>query len=169
MTRGSILPGLIYIVSSTIKYDLTVYRKKAMRIAFLVLAFLWEMPQTLLGLAVLYHNRKRVDAIFQYRSRFLFLVPEFVGGISLGMLSFGSRVKILQHEYGHTRQSKILGPLYLVFIGLPSILWASTRFITRRWVNYDWFFIEAMATKLGKHLDLRFVNAYYRKERRRLK
>ena len=31
------------------------------------------------------------------------------------------------HEYGHTVQSMILGPFYLLAVGLPSIIWA------RRW------------------------------------
>jgi len=32
--------------------------------------------------------------------------------------------RVLQHEHGHTIQSKILGPFYLFVIGLPSIIWA---------------------------------------------
>ena len=31
--------------------------------------------------------------------------------------------KLLVHEYGHTIQSLILGPLYLIVIGIPSTLW----------------------------------------------
>ena len=31
--------------------------------------------------------------------------------------------RILVHEYGHTIQSLILGPLYLIVIGIPSLLW----------------------------------------------
>ena len=30
---------------------------------------------------------------------------------------------LLNHEYGHTLQSLILGPFYLIFVGAPSILW----------------------------------------------
>lgn len=32
--------------------------------------------------------------------------------------------RMLVHEYGHTVQSLILGPLYLPVVGLPSLLWA---------------------------------------------
>ena len=28
----------------------------------------------------------------------------------------------IQHEYGHSKQSDILGPLYLIVIGIPSLL-----------------------------------------------
>lgn len=31
--------------------------------------------------------------------------------------------KTIKHEYGHQLQSYILGPLYLLIIGLPSGLW----------------------------------------------
>ena len=31
--------------------------------------------------------------------------------------------RLLVHEYGHTIQSLILGPLYLILIGIPSTLW----------------------------------------------
>ena len=57
--------------------------------------------------------------------------------------------RLLVHEYGHTIQSLILGPLYLVIIGIPSTLWgfagASRRkskqipygaFFTERWANH---------------------------------
>ncbi len=59
--------------------------------------------------------------------------------------------RLLVHEYGHTIQSLILGPLYLIIIGIPSTLWgflplfAKKRkenklsyfsFFTEKWVNY---------------------------------
>ena len=31
--------------------------------------------------------------------------------------------RLLVHEYGHTIQSLILGPLYLIVMGIPSTLW----------------------------------------------
>ncbi|MBP3853328.1 MAG: hypothetical protein J6D18_02030 [Erysipelotrichaceae bacterium] len=60
--------------------------------------------------------------------------------------------RLLVHEYGHTIQSLILGPLYLFVIGIPSFLWANLKtfqqrrvrlntsyyaFYTERWAN-DW-------------------------------
>ena len=49
------------------------------------------------------------------------------GGISLGNFIFLSkysaqRETAIAHEYGHTVDSHIMGPLYLILIGLPSIL-----------------------------------------------
>ena len=31
--------------------------------------------------------------------------------------------RLLVHEYGHTIQSLIFGPLYLIVMGIPSTLW----------------------------------------------
>lgn len=54
------------------------------------------------------------------------------GGISLGnyiILSYSYKnkkyyQKVWDHEFGHTRDSKMFGPLYLIVIGLPSLIWA---------------------------------------------
>lgn len=37
--------------------------------------------------------------------------------------TWGILQTLLVHEYGHTIQSMILGPLYLIVIGIPSTLW----------------------------------------------
>lgn len=57
----------------------------------------------------------------------------------------------VKHEYGHTIQSKYLGPLYLLVIGLPSIIWAGCFDSYREKHNksyYD-FYTESWADKLG--------------------
>lgn len=70
----------------------------------------------------------------------------------------------LMHEYGHTVQSCILGPLFLPVIGLPSLLWAGLpvfrRFRERRGVSYYRFYPERWANFLGK----RAVTAQRKKE-----
>jgi len=40
--------------------------------------------------------------------------------------------RTLVHEYGHTIQSIILGPLFLIVIGLPSSIWAFSPYIQKR-------------------------------------
>jgi hypothetical protein len=54
-----------------------------------------------------------------------------IGSVSLGMFTFVITDKNgkpypghAAHEYGHTFQSLILGPLYLIAVGIPSSLWA---------------------------------------------
>lgn len=75
------------------------------------------------------------------------------GAVSLGMFIFmfgeywiGDE-ETKAHEYGHSIQSKILGPLYLLVIGLPSIIWAAFIYrFTKK--SYFWFYTEAWANKL---------------------
>ncbi len=61
--------------------------------------------------------------------------------------------RLLVHEYGHTVQSLLLGPLYLPVIGLPSALWAHLPSCQRKWrgkVSYFSFFPERSANFLGE-------------------
>lgn len=77
------------------------------------------------------------------------------GGISLGKYIFVNRWSLkntCDHEWGHTRQSRYLGPLYLLVIGLPSICWAGFIYgkIVKRTTNgYYKLYCEKWADKLG--------------------
>ena len=57
----------------------------------------------------------------------------------------------IKHEYGHTLQSKILGPLYLFVIGLPSLIWAGCfeDYRKENKISYYDFYTEKWADKLG--------------------
>lgn len=44
--------------------------------------------------------------------------------------------KLRKHEYGHTIQSLILGPLWIFVIGLPSLIWCSCFEKYRRKPDY---------------------------------
>lgn len=82
------------------------------------------------------------------------------GGISLGMFIFigtpllenGEPGAYLTHEYGHTLQSLLLGPLYLFVVGIPSALWAKnyTRKMMDAGVSYFSVFPENWANRLGE-------------------
>lgn len=62
--------------------------------------------------------------------------------------------RLLVHEYGHTIQSLILGPLYLLVIGLPSMLWGFLPSLSqkrqREGLSYFSFFTEKWANALGE-------------------
>lgn len=61
--------------------------------------------------------------------------------------------QLLIHEYGHTIQSLILGPLYLLIIGLPSMLWSFLPVCARmreQGVSYFDFYCESSANALGE-------------------
>ncbi len=65
--------------------------------------------------------------------------------------------RLLVHEYGHTIQSLILGPLYLIVIGIPSTLWGFLPFCARarkeKQISYFWFFTEKWANVLGEKVS----------------
>ena len=62
--------------------------------------------------------------------------------------------RLLVHEYGHTIQSLILGPLYLIVMGIPSTLWGFLPACAKRrkeqGVSYFSFFTESWANRLGE-------------------
>ena len=84
------------------------------------------------------------------------------GSMGLGMFIFfghGERPEaelVMVHEWGHTIQSLILGPLYLFVIGLPSLIWAtSPRFVKHRRLRrtaYTAAYCEKWASRTGEKL-----------------
>ena len=63
------------------------------------------------------------------------------------------RDRLLVHEYGHTIQSLIFGPLYLIVMGIPSTLWGflpSCQKRREKGVSYFGFFTEKFANYLGE-------------------
>lgn len=115
-------------------------------------AFTWELPQNLVGwfLRVIYKGEKKaeVDGIAVY------YLESFGGGISLGntIIVSSKRPFAVRHEYGHRIQSRYLGPLYLLVIGIPSIIWAgihSSKWYDRDKRSYYDFYTERWANKLG--------------------
>ncbi len=128
-----------------------------------LLSYLWEAPQSTLGLAMLGVEaaRKRIVEVEVERGR---LVVESVGtGISLGHFVFWSRQpsrwheldeRNRGHELGHAEQSRILGWLYLPVVGVPSVSGAAYAFVYReltgrRWAGYYDRFPERWADQLG--------------------
>jgi len=62
--------------------------------------------------------------------------------------------RVLVHEYGHTIQSCILGPLYLIVVGIPSFIWCNMPLVKKirrnRSLRYSSFYSEKWANYLGK-------------------
>lgn len=129
-----------------------------------ILRFLWEFPQNLLGIVLFRIYSAGCDSLgTTYGDARVLYSGRMRGGISLGRriilpwhyrgdCSERSYVGMtLRHEYGHTVQSRRLGWLYLVVIGLPSITWAWAHSTFRRLgtVNYYSFYTERWADELG--------------------
>lgn len=117
-----------------------------------IILYLWQLPQNLAGL-LLVSILKPEDSYTFNRAR-LYYATRMRGGISLGryiivrseMRDYTGRTE--WHEYGHSRQSMILGPLYLFVIGIPSLIWAAI-FRPGYGRSYYDFYTERWADKLG--------------------
>ena len=63
---------------------------------------------------------------------------------------------LMVHEYGHTIQSLIFGPLYLMAVGLPSILWSFLPVFVRKRdvekISYFSGYPERWANHLGERI-----------------
>ena len=118
--------------------------KKALR-------FIQELPQNCLGL-LLRQIYKGNDT--KYEDVVLRRSLKMQGGISLGryiiVSQFASK-ETVRHEYGHCLQSRRLGWLYLLVIGLPSIVWAGLygTLVKRTRNGYYRWYTEKWADRLG--------------------
>ena len=126
-------------------------------ISFLI-QFTYGLVQSLLGL-ILFLKYKNCKHQF-YQSSILTYWPK-KGGISLGVFIFvneksKNRDYLIKHEYGHSIQSLILGPLYLLIVGLPSFVWANSNYFVnkrkRNNIDYYSFITEKNANYLGKNI-----------------
>lgn len=124
---------------------------------FYLIQFSWGLIQNLLGLALLIKYRKCKKE--WYHGALLVYHDQKWGGMSLGMFIFVKAsagenwlYEARIHEYGHTVQSLILGPLYLFVIGIPSFVWnRSVQGIIFGHVNeYYAFYPESWANSLGQ-------------------
>jgi len=62
-----------------------------------------------------------------FKDTHVFFLEDFPGGISLAFIIFLNKIyendlKVIKHEYGHSRQSLKLGWLYLFIVGIPSLI-----------------------------------------------
>ena len=123
----------------------------------------YGLPQTLLGFLMFLKYIKNPHYTFHGA-----IVTEWHSGssLSLGMFLFVSTIykekpetkdlynRLVVHEYGHTIQSLVLGPLYLIVVGLPSILWAAIpplrKMRREKKISYYSFYTESWANAWGE-------------------
>ena len=118
--------------------------------------YIWQLPQNLLGM--LYKDCISDDIITRVNcdaTDYECYLTRNGGGVTLGRYIFISQnytdlSNVILHEIGHTKQSRILGPLYFIIIGIPSISWAGLRRLipALKKINYYSFYSESWANKL---------------------
>lgn len=129
------------------------------RILYYFLQFTWGILQNIMGAFVwiflMILNPKRKVEVFHGA-----IVTEMksVGSMGLGMFVFfahGGRrdePNAKSHEFGHTVQSIILGPLFLFVIALPSVLWAGLPVFEKRRKAHNKLYVDFYPEKWANHL-----------------
>jgi hypothetical protein len=121
------------------------------------IAWTWCLPQQLLGLLVKIFFLGSLEKP-KYKSYYKVFEITPLLGVSLGQYIIIpknypvgiDKATSLLHETGHTMQSYILGPLYLLVVGIPSFIFnVISRFNKKFAQNYYKRFPESWADKLG--------------------
>ena len=99
----------------------------------------WERPQLDLG-RVISHFRNNLDdvTVDYYKGATVIKGTEDSGAMTLGSyINGGPNLSeellddsMLEHEYGHTFQSRILGPFYLPVVGIPSFMGSGVYYMS---------------------------------------
>ena len=137
---------------------------------YTLLQLTWGLPQTLMGLVVFLLNVRRPHRMF---SGAVLTSWKLKQSLSLGLFIFVSDDPFYYyqsqkkrysydeffgmfavHEYGHTIQSLMFGPLYLLIVGIPSLIWADLPALidmrVRKRMSYFSIFPEKQANRLGE-------------------
>lgn len=127
--------------------------KKLLDYIVFILLFIWQLPQNIVALVMMpFMGKLRLVKYNNYN--FCFEGEKMSGGISLGSFCYVSpwsadcEETVAHEQDGHVKQSHLLGPLYLIVIGIPSITWAWTH-IWLGFHNYYCFYTESWANKLA--------------------
>jgi hypothetical protein len=133
---------------------------KIWNIIFTLLQFSWGLIQTFIGLIVyiIVKILKKAKEELNYKGAHITVFGNNWGGISLGKFIFICsgytgiyKANTLAHEWGHTIQSLILGPLYLIAVGIPSSVWnlCFKKYRKENKIDYYSFFCEKWADIIG--------------------
>ena len=111
-----------------------------------VLWYIWQLPQHLLGLLIILITKAEkqiIKGLPTYWSS-----PKINWGVSLGnyiIVRQGEKKQTIQHEHGHSLQSLKFGPLYLLIVGFPSVVFNNLwdKLFHKKWILNDrmaWYY-----------------------------
>jgi len=127
--------------------------QRVWRWIYTVLQCTWGILQTAAGLAVYLRYAACPHHIFYGAVHTAWNRRD---GVSLGLFIFSPDEGLMTHEYGHTYQSLLLGPLYLIVVGIPSAIWANGPWFVRlrkeKGVPYSAFWAEGLADRMGEKM-----------------
>ena len=131
------------------------------KILFYFWQFTYGLIQNIMGLCILaVYKIKGSKSEWYHNALITYIEKKNFGGVSLGMFIFinknveGDRLHDMKiHEYGHTVQTMILGPAWLLIIALPSFIWcglpALVKLRKKKNISYYWLYCEGWANLCG--------------------
>lgn len=128
---------------------------------FYLIQWTWGLPVNIIGgIAFLICTKalKRPYSKFGFSN--IVYVPWNAGGLSMGLFIFmkdnhekkewtyNTRI----HEYGHTWQCLLLGPLYFIVVALPSVIWCNCfkKYREKNNISYYKLYCESWANSFGE-------------------
>lgn len=114
----------------------------------------WQLPQHIVAWILMAVLHPVCSGTSHYHGLEIFYSRIIKSAFTLGKFSFCEPAvtrKGVNHEYGHYRQSMILGPLYLLVIAIPSALhylWIKLKRLAGIYPEYYTFYTERWAERL---------------------
>ena len=148
------------------KIDITVKepKRKASKVEnFFVylIQWTWGLPVNIVGgIAYIICTKilKHPHSKFGYAN--IVYLPWNAGGLSMGLFIFVRDEKekdkwlynVRIHEYGHTWQCLLLGPLYYLIVAIPSVIWCNcfAKYREKNNISYYKLYCEAWANVWGE-------------------
>ena len=144
------------------------------------LQWTWGIIQNLVGLVIYLIHIGRPH--YRYR-RSIVTVWNRAECMSMGMFLFLSptlrgeeedeeseKSQVLVHEYGHTFQSMLLGPFYLLGISAVSGIWCMfpvfDKMRAKKKISYYHLYTERWANHLGRKVTKRIPHGYWETHKR---
>ena len=139
----------------------TFKRSKIFDVFFYVVQWTWCLPVNIVGLVAFLICTKIKGYKWQkFGYANIVYVPWNQGGLSMGLFIFmrenhpnkewtyNTRI----HEYGHTWQCLLLGPLYDIVVAIPSAVWCNlfAKYREKNNVSYYKLYCESWANSWGE-------------------
>lgn len=132
---------------------------------YFILNFTWGIIMTLLGYIIAFILLLCRRIPYKYQTTFYFKIGKSWGGLELGMIFIRDKESnntIEPHEYGHSFQNALYGPLAIFIIFIPSFIryWYQEFRNKKHKKNkpYDSIWFEGSATDIGETLEKRRQN-----------
>lgn len=128
---------------------------------FYLIQWTWGLPVNLIGgIAFLICTKIKKRRWQRFGYSYIVYLPWKAGGLSLGLFIFmrdGHKSKQWTyntriHEYGHTWQCLLLGPLYYIVVAIPSVIWCNVFATYRKKHNISYYklYCESWANSFGE-------------------